>query len=656
MIALLAGLVLVGLAATCFAALLRPRGAVGYVLAVAVCAAAEIVAVSHTLSFFDAYTRGWFLASCAAVAVAALCAVAAVGPLPPMIGHVPSVARQLLQDPALAVLAVVVAAELAYLAALALFTPPTEYDVLTYHLTRAILWIQQHSVAPVAGVSDTRINDLPPDAEILQGSTMLLSGSIRFVGFVQLASLAAAVVAIYGTACRIGFGRQQAAFGALVFPTLTVVALQAPSALNDLIAASLVVVTAYFVLGRSPSEVALAGVSLALLIGTKPTGALAVPILLVLCLLTHRGIGLVGALAVGLVAIGVGAVWYAVVGATAGDGAISSSGDSAGVDGDLLRIPARATRYMVEAIDVPAGGRDLYVYAIAAGGLLLVGLALRRNTRAVLAAAALALVPLAFPFLERVVHAVYWHGWTLVGYSEATTFGPSRGASSASRMASWYGPVGLALTLASLVLVTRRSVLGTLPRVAAVLAWSPVAVLVGTAFIVGYHAFDGRYVMGGVALGAATWGVVRVSHAATAAATAVAAASVFLALVNFDARPAGFGVLEPAAHPSIWTLPRAWSQSVQPEVSRMIEYLDAHASRGSTIAVTRDQVVYPFAYVGWPRIEHRLVYADSLDEATRGRAAWAVLPSDIACAPAWKLALRSEQWAVYRHVPGASCR
>ena len=37
----------------------------------------------------------------------------------------------------------------------------------------------------------------------------------------------------------------------------------------------------------------------------------------------------------------------------------------------------------------------------------------------------------------------------------------------------------------------------------------------------------------------------------------------------------------------------------------MIEYLDAHASRGSTIAVTRDQVVYPFAYVGWPRIEHR---------------------------------------------------
>ena len=62
---------------------------------------------------------------------------------------------------------------------------------------------------------------------------MLLSGSIRYVGLVQLASLPAAVLAIYGTAGRIGLSRSQAAFGALVFPTLTVVALQAPSALND---------------------------------------------------------------------------------------------------------------------------------------------------------------------------------------------------------------------------------------------------------------------------------------------------------------------------------------------------------------------------------------------------------------------------------------
>ena len=37
---------------------------------------------------------------------------------------------------------------------------------------------------------------------------MLLSGSIRFIGLVHFTSLVAAVLAIYGTACRIGFARR----------------------------------------------------------------------------------------------------------------------------------------------------------------------------------------------------------------------------------------------------------------------------------------------------------------------------------------------------------------------------------------------------------------------------------------------------------------
>ncbi len=241
MISLVAGLVLVATSSVCGALLLRLRGVVTLALGIAVLGAAEVVAVSHALSFFDAYTRGWLLAAVAAVAVVAVGATALLRPPAPALGHVRPVGRELLRDPVVAVLGVVVLLELGYAAALALFTPPTEYDVLTYHLTRAIFWIQQHSVGPVPGVEDTRINDFAPDAEILQGATMLLSGSIRYVGLVQLASLPAAVLAIYGTACRIGLSRSQAAFGALVFPTLTVVALQAPSALNDLVTAALIV-------------------------------------------------------------------------------------------------------------------------------------------------------------------------------------------------------------------------------------------------------------------------------------------------------------------------------------------------------------------------------------------------------------------------------
>ena len=188
------------------------------------------------------------------------------------------------------------------------------------------------------------------------------------------------------------------------------------------------------------------------------------------------------------------------------------------------------------------------------------------------------------------------------------------------------------------------------------LAWSPALVLVGTAFIVAYHPLDGRYAMGGVALGAATWGVVRGSSAATAATTAVAAATVALALVTYLEHPTGVGLFEPATRISIWTLPRAWSRSMQPELSRMIEYLDAHAAPGTTIAVTRIWWVYPFTYVGWPGIEHRIAYAGTLTEGTRREAAWAVLPFRLGCTPGWELALRSGQWAVYRHVPGRTCR
>ena len=256
-----------------------------------------------------------------------------------------------------------------------------------------------------------------------------------------------------------------------------------------------------------------------------------------------------------------------------------------------------------------------------AGVVAIGGLALRRRVLVVLGAAALTLLPLAVPTLERVLHSVYWHGWTLLGYPEATVLGPVEARSSASSMASWYGPVGLALTLVSIVVVTRRALRGTLPWVAAVLAWSPAVVLVGTAFIVAYHPLDGRYAMGGVALGAATWGVVRGSSAATVATTAVAAATVALALVDLPrASDRRRSLRAGDAHVDLDAPAGAGRSNMQPEMSRMIEYLDAHAAPGTTIAVTPIWWVYPFTYVGWPDIEHRIAYAKTLrrgDERTR---------------------------------------
>lgn len=655
MIALVAGVVLVGVAAGCFAALLRPRGAIAFALASGVLAFAEVVAVSHALSFADAYARHWFLAALAIVALVAAAATAAIRPPRPTLLR-PSVIREVLDDRLLLVLAGVVVVELVYLLGIAVLTPPNDLDALMYHLTRAVLWIQQRSVSPVRDVADTRIDEFPPDAEILQGATMLLSGSVRWVGLVQLGALLATMAAICGIAGRIGLDRRSAAFGALVFATLPVVALQAPTAMNDLVVAALVASAAFFALGRSPGELALACVTVALLIGTKVTGLLAVPVLLALVLMTHRGRRLWMLLLGGVVGALLGAVWY-TVNVSAGTGPLGTTGErSVGAGDGALAVAARFTRYAVETVELPgAVGRDRFLYLVAAVGVAIAGVLVGRASLSVVGAALTALPLVVLP-LERALHSVYWHGWELAGYPAATTLGAGRDSTLASQGQSWYGPVGLALAVIALLLALRRARQGDLPWTAVALALAPVALVAGSAVAVGYHPLSGRYVMGGVALSAATWGLLRRFRAGSAAVVAVAATTLFLSLVNSAEKPVGIDVLEQTDRRSVWTLPRAWVQNVQPELARVTDYIDSHAEVGDTMGLTRDPWIRPFVYVGYPGLDHRIVYADTLGEATRRAADWAVLPMTAGCEPGWEVGLRSPPWAVYRHVPGATCR
>ena len=245
--------------------------------------------VSHALSRFDAYERDSFVAAVAALAVAAGAAVAVARP------HVPDIAgvelRALARDRVIAVLAVVCLLEVGFILALALFTPPTERDALGYHLQRGLLWMQESEVEDnVNDVTDARLNEAPWNAELLQAATMLVSGSVRWVGLVQVAALLFAVArAIYGIGVRVGLERRQATFGALLFATLPVVALQAPAALNDLVVASLVAVAAFFALGRTRAEIGLGCVAIALLVGTKGTAFIALPVLLAVVVLAQRG-------------------------------------------------------------------------------------------------------------------------------------------------------------------------------------------------------------------------------------------------------------------------------------------------------------------------------------------------------------------------------
>jgi hypothetical protein len=654
-IALLVGSLLVGATACCLAALLRPRGRVAFVLGAAIVAFAEVVALSHALSFFDAYERRWLLGATVVVALGAAVAVRIVRPPWPSF-RLGAAVRDVLRDPIVAILAVVVAVELAYLSALAIVTPPSETDTVTYHLTRAALWIQQQSVWPVRDVGDTRIDEFPPDAEILQAWTMVLSGSVRYAQLVSFGALLVSMLSIYGIAARIGLGRRSAAFGALLFATLPIVALQAPTALTDLPVAALVVAAACFTLGRTPGELALACIAVALLVGTKTTGLLSLPLLLAVALLALHGRRLVLALAGGLAACAVGAAWY-LVNVSGGDGALGAVGEGAlGTGQGVTPVLGRITRYAVAAVELPgAGGEDALLYVVAAAAVAVVGVLVSHPAVAV-AGAALTVLALAALPLEDALHRVYWRGWELLGEHRIARYAAGHEPTVASSATSWYGPVGVTLALVALVLVVRGARRSTLPWVAVVLVCAPVVLLVGSSVAVGFHEGNGRYLMAGVALSAATWGVVRPYRPGAAAVVAVAATTTLLSLVNYHEKPAGIGLLEDPVGASIWTLPAEWAQNVQPELVPVTRYVRERAQPGETIALARSTFVRPFLYVGWPGVDHPLEFADTLAEARRKDAAWALLPDDAECEGGWRLAVHSPPWVLYRQVPGAACR
>ncbi len=84
---------------------------------------------------------------------------------------------------------------------------------------------------------------------------------------------------VVGIAGRIGLSARSALLGGLLFASLPLVALQAPTAYNDLVVASFLVIAAYASIGRARSELVLLALAIGLALTTKFTGILALPVL-----------------------------------------------------------------------------------------------------------------------------------------------------------------------------------------------------------------------------------------------------------------------------------------------------------------------------------------------------------------------------------------
>jgi hypothetical protein len=532
-----------GLVASC----LGLRSTVGLLLAVYLLASAEVVSVSLALSLFDAFTRTWLLRVFVAwFAVACLVWARCGRPRPRLVVVAP--AREALQDRAVAVLAALAVLAQAYVLVVAVTVPQSLPDTMLYHLPRAALWKQQHAVAYVPNAPDERLDVFPPAAEIESSVSMILSRGDRYVALVQVLALVACCLAVVGIARRLGLGRSGAAFGALAFATFTVVVLQAPTALNDLVVASFLVVCAYFAMGSSRTELALAALALALAVGTKGTTAFAIPALALFAFASQPRQRWWWVAASGAVGVAVGSFWFAVN--------LAEVGHVTGgvvVDRGVNPLWERIWRSVADLLEL-SNGENTALLASPVWGLAALAVALavaallsrRRRSAAGVAVLVGAIAFLAAPMVVtwiRVSGRVAAHAANAVGLDVAVPAGRLPAGFVESPMHSSYGLAFVILLLGAGALVVADVVRRRLPVAALVaVAGVPLTLLV-TALVLAYDPQRMRYIVFAVALAAAVFGValrVRVLAWAAVAATAV---SVAISVAYFIPRPAGLALL-----------------------------------------------------------------------------------------------------------------
>jgi hypothetical protein len=656
--ALAGGFVVLATAAVLMAASLRLPTATDAALAAYVAFSAMAIAIVLALSPFQALTTAGLLAGATVTAVIGAAVWVATGrPALPVRGALVA-GRMVLRDPPVLLLALGVALAFAYAAALAVGTPANNYDSIWYHLARPAFWKQEHAVGYIDGANDARLNVFPPGAEIMAVWPMVLEGSERFASLFQLVALTSTIVAAFGISRRLGLTARQAAFGALLFASLPVVALQAATPLNDIALCSYVVTTVYFVMSRAPNALILAAVSMALAVTIKATALVAVPLVAVAAAVVRPRREWTRIAGLGVGALLVGGFWYVVNLVEEGEllPAFGEQDEAPRRSGRAAELLGQLTRITVDTVD-PAGavGRDRFVYAVVALVLALAGgvVAARGRSRAavaLLAAAALVLVPLAVPTLHDRLLRAHQRLWLELDEPVLAFRAFDWDARVPSPAFSWYGPLGVLVFLAAAVVVGLGVRRGALRANTIAFLIAPVWFLVAVVVVVGYHLGDGRYLMPAVVLSAATWGVLLEVRPLAWAAAATAVATLVLVFVHYREKPAGFALLGGTSSRSVWGATRATVLHAG-EAPGPFDVVDKLFASGDRVALRlrQDDVSYP--YFG-ARLDRRVRFVSGARDTDLDEADWLVIAPGLSlpsCEEAWTDVPSGERgWRVLR--------
>jgi hypothetical protein len=581
-------LVIAGLAAASLlaAACLRLESASGFLLAAYVFLVASVALLTDGLSPFRWVTQAGLGAGVAVLLAAAGAAWWRLGRPQPPLARARAGAALALRDPLVVGFVAVAGAALAYELLLVVTAPANNWDSLTYHLARVAFWAQHRGVYWIPNAPTDRINEFQPLAEQEILFLFVATGADALFALPQLVAMLATVAAIYLAARRLGYDLRGAACAGLLFTTFSLVALEATTSQNDLVAASLPMAAAAFLLGRRDVETALAGVAVALAAGVKLTTVLVVPALLLLAAARgRRTVGVFAAAgALGFLAFG---IWSFVLNLAETGRVLGRGGGRVEVTGPPAFPGSVSTgvRVLYRLADLP-GFSDRTIWALvalaAAGAVAALVAARRQGSRTALITAVAVAVPLLAPALalllaggiHRVVDAVRLP-LNPVGQTALTfTWGINR---LASEDFSGYGPLAV-LVLAAPVATIVAAIRGRTDLRHLALGLALPVFLVLLALQARYYAFLTRFVMVGFVLTVPllAWAFRRA--AAGVAILAVAAVTVALALDRdlvkpFSSRP--------------WRL--SWPDAVRlnwmPAAGEALGELDQDAGSGAVGAV-----------------------------------------------------------------------
>lgn len=171
---------------------------------------------------------------------------------------------------------------------LILGTEPSNYDALSYHISRIAVFLQANTLNYYGSNYWGEVVH-PKVATVLMLYTFLVSGQqINMVQLVQYLAYFVTIVAIYGITRHLGATRQASLFAALLFGLLTITIAEAASAQNDLVMAAMIACTTFGLVAyrtwRTPKYLVLAALAFALAAGVKATAASFAPSLAVLAI------------------------------------------------------------------------------------------------------------------------------------------------------------------------------------------------------------------------------------------------------------------------------------------------------------------------------------------------------------------------------------